>query len=216
MTPARALDRLLRRFGPRGWWPIGGRYRPGRYAAPGPREAFEICVGAILTQNTAWTNVERALEGLDGALSPEGILKLPPRSLETRIRPSGYFRAKAKKLKVFARWWRDGAVADREALLGLWGVGPETADSMLLYAFGRPVFVVDAYTRRIGARIGWYGAKASYDEIQAFFTAALPKSVKRFNEGHALLVELAKRHCKTKPVCAGCPLKSGCGTGRKT
>ncbi|OIO07791.1 MAG: hypothetical protein AUJ52_09465 [Elusimicrobia bacterium CG1_02_63_36] len=225
MTPAQASARLLRRFGPRGWWPIRGRYRPRRYAVPSPREAFEICAGALLTQNTAWSNVERALAGLNAALSPEGILRLTRAALEAKIRPSGYFRAKAKKLKIFARWagdWRKTAARmraapdAREELLSLWGVGPETADSMLLYAFGRSSFVVDAYTRRIGSRIGWFGPRSSYDEIRNFLSERIRTTVPAFNEAHACFVELAKRHCKTIPDCARCPLRTGCRTGRKS
>ena len=228
MTPRLAFRRLLARFGPQGWWPAAGTYRPRRYGAPSPRQAFEVCVGAILTQNTAWTNVEKALAALRAgrALEPARLGRLPRRRLERLIRPSGYFRQKAERLRGFARWARgSGALAGRlrreplpalrEELLGLHGVGPETADSMLLYAGGRPSFVVDAYTRRIGSRVGWFSKTAPYGDIQAFFAAKTGRSAAAYNEFHALLVRLAKEHCRTAPACARCPLKPGCRTGRK-
>ncbi|MBI5595340.1 MAG: endonuclease III domain-containing protein [Elusimicrobia bacterium] len=231
MNPRRALRRLEARFGRQGWWPVtdaGGlrpRYRPGRYAAPAPAQALEVCVGAILTQNTAWSNVEKALAAVHGARSLRRLARIPRARLERLIRPSGYFRQKAERLRLFARWAGDAPSlalrlrksplpALRTELLSLKGVGPETADSMLLYAGGRPAFVVDAYTRRIGSRIGWFAPAAGYAEVQAFLTARLPRSVPVYNELHALFVRLAKEHCRTKPQCAGCPLKGGCATGR--
>jgi len=227
LTPSVAHQRLLTRFGPQGWWPISGRYRRGRYKPPIPRHAFEICVGAVLTQNTAWTNVERALESLTLTqnLTPLALRSMPSRKLEQHIRPSGYFVQKAKKLKILARWagiWtetierlRKAPLTEmREELLELWGVGPETADSILLYAGGRNAFVVDTYTKRVGSRIGWFHSRASYDEVQAFFTSSLPASPKRYNEAHALFVRLAKEHCRTTPSCVKCPLRSGCKMGR--
>lgn len=232
MTPRRVWRRLEARFGRQGWWPVTGpgdarpAYVPGRYAPPPPAQALEVCVGAILTQNTAWTNVERALENLHRSRALPGLARIPLPRLQRLIRPSGYFRQKAGRLRLFARWaGGPGALsrrlrtaplpALREELLSLRGVGPETADSMLLYAGGRPAFVVDAYTRRIGSRIGWFGPKAGYAEVQAFLTARLPRSVRVYNELHALFVRLAKDHCRTTPQCAGCPLKDGCATGRR-
>ncbi|MDE2290669.1 MAG: hypothetical protein KGL53_01195, partial [Elusimicrobia bacterium] len=172
MTPRRAYGLLWERYGPQGWWPTtapgaqAASYRARRYGPPPPREAFEVCAGAILTQNTAWTNVRRALESLraDGPLTAERLARLPARRLERLVRPSGYFRQKADRLRRFARWagsagalarsLRDEPLGElRARLLALKGVGPETADSMLLYGGARPVFVVDAYTRRIGARV---------------------------------------------------------------
>ncbi|MBI3297478.1 MAG: hypothetical protein HYZ75_04905 [Elusimicrobia bacterium] len=232
MTPRAAARRLLRRYGPQGWWPTtpAGKFRPvyrARRGAPPPRQAFEVCVGAILTQNTNWGNVERALEALHRAraLDPARLAAMPRPRLERLIRSSGYFRQKAERLRSFARWaggaaelsgrLRRGSLkALREELLSLKGVGPETADSMLLYGGARPVFVVDAYTRRIGSRMGWFPAAAGYTEVQDFFTRALPPSVAAYNEAHALIVRLAKEHCRTKPVCRACPLKAGCAAGR--
>lgn len=221
MTPATAYRRLLSRFGHQGWWPLtppGGlrpRYHPGRSPSLGPKAALEVCLGAILTQNTAWTNVERALESLHRAkaLDAGRLRRMPSRRLEVLIRSSGFFVQKAKKLKAFLKAYSPGwlRTATREDLLALKGVGPETADSMLLYAVGRPVFVVDAYTRRIGERVGWLRPSMKYDEVRAFFEKELPASPRVYQEMHALLVELAKRHCrKNDPLCGKCPLRKGC------
>lgn len=225
MNASVAYRRLFSRFGAQGWWPISGHYRKGRKALPTPREAFEICVGAVLTQNTAWTNVETALSALKSAdwLTPQALREVRLPGLQRCIRSSGYFVQKSKKLKILARWTTNGALSRlrraplmeiRQELLGLWGVGPETADSILLYAGGRKIFVVDAYTKRIGSRVGWFGPSASYDEMQAFFTKSLKPSAKIYNETHALFVKLAKKHCRSTPDCTACPLKSGCAVGR--
>ena len=190
------------------------------------REKTEICLGAILTQNTSWGNVERALQGLhrEGIWSLGGLLGLGQRRLESLVRPSGYFRQKAKKLKAFAReassrgglevWLARPARDVREELLAVWGVGPETADSILLYAAERPVFVVDAYTLRIGRRLGWF-SRPSYSGAQRFFEECLPVSAPTYKEFHALLVCLAKHHCRSAPLCRGCPLLEVCPHGRK-
>src|SRR5262249_15466801 len=147
------------------------------------------------------------------ALTLPKLADAPLGKLGKWIRPSGYFRQKARKLQLFARHVRglgSRIPAVREELLALWGIGPETADSILLYAHGRPVFVIDAYPSRISRRIGWLGEKAGYDEAQRFFESKLTNSAKLYAEFHALLVELAKRHCKTKPVCEGCPVRRSC------
>ncbi len=200
-------------------------YLPGRRELSA-RQREEVCVGAILTQNTNWGNVESALVRLNEAraLGLKELRALPLRRLESLIRTSGYFRQKAKKLKLFARHalgrgslkeWLSGDLRERrEELLGLWGVGPETADSVLLYAGERPVFVVDAYTLRIGGRLGWFG-QTDYDRAQRFLQGGLPRSVPLYNEFHALLVAHAKRHCRTTPVCAGCPVRRLCRHGSK-
>ncbi|MDE2237157.1 MAG: hypothetical protein KGK30_04660, partial [Elusimicrobia bacterium] len=191
-SPPWVYRRLLRAFGRRGWWPVSGAssapaYRPGVWGKLSERQRAEICVGAILTQNTAWGNVLRALENLRAADARDfkALLALPPRRLETLIRPSGYFRQKARKLRIFAerarergrlsRWLSRPLPELREELLGLWGVGPETADSILLYAGGRPAFVVDAYTLRLGRRLGWFAPRSGYAEAQDFFTRALAR-----------------------------------------
>lgn len=235
IPPQAAYRTLLRSFGSQGWWPTtppGGvrpRYHPRRYGPPAPQAGLEICLGAILTQNTAWTNVERALINLHAAdaVDLSRLRRMKAGRLEKLIRPSGYFVQKAIKLKKFAahalakerplhRRLRSGSLPVlREELLGIHGIGPETADSMLLYAGGRLAFVVDAYTKRIGARIGWYAPTAGYDRVQEYLTSRLRRSAQIYNEFHALLVELAKRHCKTKPDCSGCPLRGGCRAGRR-
>jgi endonuclease-3 related protein len=183
-------------------------------------------VGAILTQNTNWSNVEKAIERLHtaGMRDLDDLLAVPQRRLEGLIRPSGYFRQKAMKLKAFGwhlagrggrlgAWLSSDLEARREELLGLFGIGPETADSILLYAAGRPSFVIDAYTLRIGKRLGWF-RDPSYDQARSYLTRRLPQDAGLYNEFHALLVWLAKVRCrKTGPLCDGCPLQRVCRYG---
>lgn len=199
--------RLFAAFGPQHWWP--GRTR------------LQIIVGAILTQNTAWANVEKAIARLRRAraLNVRALHGASLARLAGWIRQAGYFRVKARRLRSFTtfltrrhggdlrRLFRLRTPALREELLAVHGVGPETADSILLYAAGRPVFVVDAYTRRFMMRHGWTGAKAGYDDIARVFTAGLPRSVRLYNEYHALIVALGKNYCRTKPRCERCPLR---------
>ncbi len=186
---------------------------------------FEICAGAVLTQNTAWTNVEKALKALraEGLMAPEKIASCPLPRLERALRSSGYFRQKARRLREFCRralaehpegleaWFSAARTEDlRAELLSYKGVGPETADSMALYAGAKASFVVDAYTRRIGERLG-LGRGLSYGAWQELFEAALVPDVKVYNEYHALLVKLGKDFCKkSNPLCAGCPLDKAC------
>ena len=237
MNPPEKIYRLLfAHFGPRGWWPTTpkGKLQPVYYPKLKnrrltSREKFEICVGAILTQNTAWSNVTKALHQLHihKMMDPERMMNCPPAKLAQLIRSSGYFRQKAKKLHIFCKYLMDhyggdsGKMLDRpweplrKELLDLWGIGPETADSMLLYAGGHPVFVVDAYTRRAGNRIGLFKTH-DYDEIQRYFAKSLPRSPQIYNEYHALIVELAKKTCKTSPQCPQCPLLSQCRWASRT
>jgi len=198
---------LARRFGPQRWWP--------------GRTAFEIAAGAILTQHTAWTNVERALRALAARrlLEPRRLHAVPAARLAEVIRPAGTFRVKARRLRAFARFLGDrfgGRMAGlrtaplpslRADLLRVPGLGPETADAILLYAAGRPVFVVDAYTRRVFARHRLIAPAAGYETIRAFAERHLPADPRLFNEYHALLVAVGKRHCRTVPRCAACPLR---------
>jgi endonuclease III related protein len=225
MTLLELHDILLAAYGPRGWWPLTGSagrggldargYHPRDFSQPrSPRGRFEIIVGAILTQNTAWTNVEKALDGLRaaGIRLPSDLRSCRTARLAGLIRSSGYYNQKAKKLKrAAALFSAPGALSrrgapSRETLLAQWGIGPETADSILLYAFHEPLFVVDAYTRRILSRIGLLDARAGYAQVQGFFHAQLPPRHELFNEFHALLVEHAKVHCRTTPACGGCPV----------
>lgn len=216
---------LLRKYGKKGWWPllsIGsvhyrpgdkkyGGYHPGDYSYPRtPNQRFEICVGAILTQNTAWNNVKTALANLKAvnALSAKGITNISESALKKAIRPAGYFNQKAKKLKLFTEFYirLKGRTPTRKELLVVWGIGKETADSILLYAYNRPSFVIDAYTKRIMLNLGLIGEKDSYEEIKALFEQALKPDVALFQEYHALLIEHAKRFYKKKSEYKQCPL----------
>jgi len=224
MTPEKVYAALLTAFGPQGWWPVAGEYRKGDYSTPrNTAEAEEICVGAILTQNTAWKNVEKALECLRAKklLSLNSIAKAEPAEIAECVRSSGYYNQKTKKLKAFAEFAeQNGGLGKlfalpaeelRGRLLAVKGIGPETADSMVLYAAKKPKFVVDAYTKRIFSRLGALEEKAAYDEFQRLFERSLPNEFALFNEYHALLVELAKRNClKKEPRCGECPLVKQC------
>jgi endonuclease-3 related protein len=197
---------LYKRFGPQDWWPGD--------------MPFEVIVGAILTQNTNWTNVEKAIANLKKAkvLTPKKLYRLNTRKLAQLIRPAGYYNIKASRVKNFLDWLFENhagnlALANnlpsdclRDELLSVEGVGPETADSILLYAFNRPVFVVDAYTARICSRHHLISAGDKYDQIKNLFESNLPANVQLFNEYHALLVCLGKDFCKPKPRCPDCPL----------
>jgi endonuclease-3 related protein len=198
---------LLDHYGPRGWWPA--------------ETPFEVVVGAILTQNTAWKNVEKAIANLKqfGPLTPEAIFRLPEETLSEAIRPSGYYRQKGKRLRNFLGMLTDrfdsrlDALFDlptetlREELIALSGIGPETADSILLYAAGRPVFVIDTYTIRILSRHELLPEETSYAEAQQWVTDNLPEDIQLFNEFHALLVNVGKDFCRPRPKCSGCPLE---------
>lgn len=200
---------LHRTYGPQGWWP-----------AEGP---LEMMVGAVLAQATAWRNAERAIAVLKGAglLSLDALAGLHETELAELIRPSGFYRQKARRLKALvALIGEHGGLTGlleritpelRGRLLAVPGVGPETADCILLYAAGRPMFVVDAYTRRIGARLGLLAdVGAPYDDVARSFTQLLPVDPDVYGELHALLVQHAKAHCRVRPVCTGCPLAARC------
>jgi len=201
-----AYERLLARYGPQSWWP--------------GQSPFEIMVGAVLVQNTNWRNVERAIDNLreEGLLSPATLYATSEADLEELIRPAGYFRVKTKRLRNLLAWLHeryDGSLEQmfasslstlREELLTVSGIGPETADSILLYAGGLPTFVVDAYSHRVLFRHGWIDAEADYYRIQEVFLDQLPQDASLYNEYHALLVRVGKEHCKPTPICEGCPL----------
>jgi endonuclease-3 related protein len=198
---------MLGALGHRHWWPA--------------RTPFEVCVGAVLTQNTAWTGVEKAIANLDsaGALAPHALFALPQTNIEELIRPAGYFRLKAKRLRSLLEYLHASCGFDldilskrdmtavREELLGVSGVGPETADSILCYALGMPSFVVDAYTKRILSRHGLVPEDAHYDELREFFMDVLEPDPALYNDFHAQLVRVGNRFCKNrKPLCEECPL----------
>jgi endonuclease-3 related protein len=199
-------DLLFKRFGPQDWWPGD--------------TPFEVIVGAILTQNTNWANVGKAITNLKKAkaLTPDKLHLLDIKKLAELIRPAGYFNIKAKRLKNFLDWFFENYSGElknlenvptaelRQQLLSVKGIGPETADSILLYALNRPVFVVDAYTARICSRHHLIDEGADYHQIQEMFESNLPSSIQLFNEYHALIVHLGKDFCKPTPKCGECPL----------
>ena len=204
------FDRLAAAYGPQAWWPA--------------RDPFEMMAGALLTQRTTWRNAEQAVASLRraDALSPEVLALLPVSTLEALIRPAGTFRVKAVRLRALARWYVDTGGCEsltrrstgklRTALLGLAGVGPETADDILVYAFTRPVFVVDNYARRILSRYGWVKRDEPYEQLSGAVARALGRDPAMLGEFHALLVEHGKRHCRAKPRCTACPLAARCRT----
>jgi endonuclease-3 related protein len=227
ITPKNLYEVLLDTFGHQHWWPIDRKYHQRQHSDP----RFEIIIGAILTQNTAWTNVEKALENLkkQNTFTIHTMTHVEEKNLKTMIQPSGFFNQKGQRLKFFASYLEKKYNGDlqmffsrdtseiRHELLSLSGIGPETADSILLYAGNHPVFVVDAYTRRICHRFPFHVASDSYDDIQQFFENELKSIVPEkeliptYKEFHALLVELAKQYCgKKKPSCGTCPLNRLC------
>ncbi|MCX5754329.1 MAG: hypothetical protein NTW97_11950 [Candidatus Krumholzibacteria bacterium] len=207
---------LLRRgHGPRRWWPVTPPGGTKPFYTGGPRndlQRFEVAAGAILTQNTAWANAERAIENLNrlGAMSPGAIERMDVQALAAAIRSAGYFNQKAKRLRTIAAWFRANRKGTREGLLALDGVGLETADSIMLYAFNAPVFVVDAYTRRLFGRLALVDPSAPYEEIRDRFERNLPRRVYVYKEYHALVVEHGKSVCRKAPLCEKCLLKRLC------
>lgn len=208
-------ERLLSAYGPRGWWPVTapGERTPRYTGGPASdRQRFEVAAGALLTQNTAWRNARLAIERLIEAdlLEPGRIARTGEKRLASLVRSSGFYNQKARRLRALARYLGRVDRPTRDGLLALKGIGPETADSIMLYAHGELLFVVDAYTRRVFGRIGLLDGGESYDEVAARFAAALPASVDTYRECHALVVEHAKRHCAARPRCTGCPLADRC------
>jgi endonuclease-3 related protein len=206
-TPREIYDRLFAAYGPQHWWP--------------GETPFEVLVGAVLTQNTSWKNVELAIANLRdaGVLSPSALYSLSAEELAELIRPAGYFRVKSVRLRNLLRlvveqydgsleaMFATGLSTLREELLSISGIGPETADAILLYAGKLPTFVVDAYTARVLKRHGWIEPEADYYAIKDYFEGALENDEQLFNEYHALLVQVGKQHCSRTPKCSGCPLE---------
>ncbi len=210
----RLFDRLLEEYGPQNWWPA--------------RTDFEMTVGAILTQNTAWTNVEKAIVALRGAglLDPEKMSRARTDRLARLVRPAGYFNQKAKRLKGWARFvvseWKSLKAARRRdgdelrtELLAVSGIGPETADSILCYALDKRVFVIDAYMRRVLSRIGIARGDEPYEELRSWCQSRLPASPEALGECHALVVRHCKQHCLKNPRCDGCPVARSCASAKK-
>lgn len=208
-------NRFVGEYGLQHWWPT---------TCEGKTAILEIMVGAILTQNTAWKNVEKAIVNMrqNNLLDVEKLIVVEKQTLALVIRPAGYFNRKAERLKALVLYLWENYDADikrfcqktiddlREELLSINGIGKETADSILLYALGKPIFVVDAYTRRIFSRLGLCRQNITYDEMQGLFLTNLPREVELFNEYHALIVRHAKEHCRKIPFCKGCPTGDIC------
>src|SRR3989338_4172150 len=216
---------LLNSFCKQHWWPVTeeGKLHPEYSDGPkNEKQQLEICFGAILTQNTNWRNVEKAIVELNknNLIDAKKINKIDVKRLALIIKSSGYHNQKAKKLKNFCNFllnnyngklnllFNNNINELREQLLSINGIGPETADSIILYAAKKPIFVIDAYTKRILNRIGY--KEKSYDELQKLFMQNLPNNERLFNECHALLVELGKSICKKEPLCKKCPVKNNC------
>ena len=205
------FDHLYEAYGRQDWWPAS--------------DPFEMIVGAILTQRTAWRNVEQALRRLEGfgLLDAKALDDAPVKRVAEAIRPAGFYNAKAGKLKAFAahligrhsgdleRMFAVPGDALRDELLGLHGIGEETADAILVYAARKPSFVVDAYTRRLLVRFGWIVGDEPYGALRELFLDALPRDVGLLGEFHALIVRHGKVHCRAAPSCSGCPVRSVCG-----
>jgi len=200
-------DRLFAAYGPQHWWPGD--------------TPFEVMIGAVLVQNTAWQNVRKAIDNLrrHDLMEPHGLFAVSAEELEELIRPAGYFRLKARRLRnllalLVQRYdgslpamFRTPLAELRRELLEINGIGPETADSILLYAGGMPTFVVDTYTHRVLARHGRIGFDVDYYQLKDHFESGLPEDVRLYNEYHALLVRVGKEHCRKRPLCRGCPLE---------
>jgi endonuclease III related protein len=204
------FEKMYSFYGPQGWWPA--------------ESAFEVCIGAILTQNTSWVNVEKAIKNLKAAnaLDHKKLLTMEHNDLAGLIRPSGFFNVKSRRIRSFLKWVEqhfNGSlenmfIADwlelRDELLMIEGVGPETCDSILLYAGNKPSFVVDSYTNRLFRRLGLLQGAETYQQVREAFMLNLPAEVWVYNEYHALIVEHCKRFCRKKPLCTDCPLNNTC------
>jgi endonuclease III related protein len=196
----RIYNLLYKAYGPQYWWPCSTK-----------EKKFEMIIGSILTQNTSWKNVEIAIKNLNDndLIASDKIIKADINNLKKLIKSAGYYNQKAERLKIVAKFFKENKSITREKLLKVNGIGPETADSILLYAYNKPYFVIDAYTKRIFNRLE-LAKTESYEELQKLFEANLPKEAQLFNEYHALIVKLAKEHCKKKPECGNCPLNKVC------
>ncbi|WP_459202240.1 endonuclease III domain-containing protein [Methanococcus sp. CF] len=222
-TLQKIYDYLFELYGPQGWWPLlevdgcnptktgsVNGYHPNDYEYPKTKnQCFEICIGAFLTQNTSWPSVEKSLKNLRNLIeiTPENIINLDIELLKEAIKPSGYYNQKSERLKGFSKYFiKLKNIPTREELLKLKGVGPETADSMLLYAFKVPSFVIDAYTKRILFNLNLIEDNEKYDKIKELFEENIEKNLEMYQEYHALLVEHAKNYYRKKENYCRCPL----------
>ena len=225
VNPTQRIYNILHeKYDSQKWWPttLTGDLHPTYHGKKhNETQQFEIIVGTILTQNTSWKNVEKAIFNLNNnkLLSIEKIKKTKQEKIAELIKPAGYFNQKSERLKILSEYLYKKTIKElfsqpinklREELLSIKGIGPETADSIILYSANKATFVIDTYTKRIFSRIGLCKKEIKYEELQQQITTELPRTTKLFNEYHALLVELAKRHCKTKPECNECPLSTIC------
>ncbi|MEA3429741.1 MAG: endonuclease [Nanoarchaeota archaeon] len=217
-------QKFLKEYKPQLWWPTTpkNKLKPEYLGGPSnEKEKFEIILGAILTQNTSWVNVEKAIINLNkhNILNINSLNSINIKKLKLLIKPAGYYNQKSERLKLIAKFLNNNPITKleklnikklRPLLLKQKGIGPETADSILLYALNKPVFVIDTYTKRIFSRIGFLEEKSTYEEWQKLFHKNLKEDLKQFQEYHALIVEHAKRYCKKKPLCNICILKENC------
>lgn len=217
---------LMKIYGEQNWWPIVENKKclykkEFMKRERTDEEIFEIMVGAILTQNTSWTNVVSAIINLkeNNVFSIDKIVKIEHKELSNLIKPAGYYNQKAKKLKILAEFLNNNQINKlrklstyelRNSFLSLWGIGCETADSIVLYGFNKPIFVVDAYTKRIFLRLGKIKEDSEYEDIRNFFEKNLPQDSFIYKEYHALIVEFGKNLCKKKPLCDDCIFKANC------
>ncbi|MCK4549040.1 MAG: endonuclease [Candidatus Krumholzibacteria bacterium] len=210
---------LLSEYGKQGWWPVTRKKGGEPEYLGGPRtrqERFEVAVGAVLTQNTSWKNAAKAVSALSeaGMIDPARLAAASHEEVGALVRSSGYYNQKARRLGILARYFLGlgEGQPERESLLALEGVGPETADSILLYAYSRTFFVVDAYTNRLFSRLGVIRGNESYDRIRGLFEGSLERSSKIYNEYHALVIIQCKRRCLRVPVCNECPISTLCAS----
>ncbi len=210
---------LLSEYGKQGWWPVTRKKGGEPEYLGGPRnrwERFEVAVGAVLVQNTSWKNAAKAVSALSaaGMIDPARLTAASHEEVAALIRSSGYYNQKARRLGILARFFLEvgDAPPGRESLLALEGVGPETADSILLYAYSSTYFVVDAYTNRLFSRLGVIRGNESYDRIRGLFEGSLEKSPETYKEYHALVVVQCKRRCLRVPVCNECPISTLCAS----
>ena len=223
ISVGKLYEQLKKRYGYLGWWPVFSKRNTQGFDAKGYRLDFpeyplaideidEIIIGAVLTQNTAWKNVETAIGRMvdESVVNGDAVLSASEEDLAQLIKPSGYYNQKAKKLKSVFRSLNGTEEPTRDTLLGIWGIGPETADSILLYGYGRPEFVIDAYTTRVLQRLGHFSGKCRYDEVKRRVTHGIHEDIETYQNFHAYFVEFAKQFCRKKPLCEACPLKKYC------